>query len=85
MLKPQYLFEVGKLLIIGQLLDTCVTHVPRLAAQRKNTVGVTADDAETRDRERFSRIALGDDQRTLMGFVRPGPVRVVELWNSQDS
>jgi hypothetical protein len=53
MLKAQNLFEIRKLLILGELLYTSIPNVPRFPPEREDTVCVAAYYTQSSDRERL--------------------------------
>ena len=85
MLETEDLLQIRKFLVIGELLHACVAHVPGLPPQWEYTIGVPTDDTETGDRERLGRVALGDDQGALVGFVRPGPIRIIKFRDAKNA
>ena len=85
MLEPEDLFEVGKFLIIGHLLYRSIPHVARLSPQWKHAERVSAYNAQTSNGQRFRRVSLGDNKRTVVGLVSAGPVGVVKLGDARDA
>jgi hypothetical protein len=53
MLKAQNLFEIRKLLILGELLYAGIPNVPRFPPEREDAVCVAAYYAQSSDRERL--------------------------------
>ena len=84
MLKSQNLFEITKLFVIGHLFDGGVSNVPRLSSERKDAVGISADNAQACDRQGLGRVPLGDDQGALVTAVGPGPVGVIQFRDARD-
>ena len=85
MLEPENLFEVGKFLIIGHLFYRGIPHVARLAPEWKHAERVAAYNAQTSNGQRFRRVSLRDNKRTLVGLVSTGPVGVIQLGDARDA
>ena len=85
MLEPEDLFEVGKFLIIGHLLYRSIPHIARLSPEWKHAERVAAYNAQTSNGQRFRRVSLGDNKRTVVRLVSTGPVGVVQLRDARDA
>ena len=85
MLKPEDLFQVGKFLVFGHLLHRRVPHIARLSPEWKHAERIAAYNAQTSNGQRFRRVSLCDNKRTVVGLVSTGPIGVVELGDARDA